>query len=151
MKSKLLMLILGLILGAVAALTLPNLVRPFLPSILTGGGEMAEGVVDSKRWDGERLLLALRTEDGAVLVTFTQKAAEIDLLVDAGDRVTLGLEAYEPFVVDPDVAKVVKGEATPMLEQNEPVEDLPEVYDEEPVAGPEATEPVVEVEEAQAL
>jgi hypothetical protein len=61
-----------------------------------------------KRRDGERLLLTVETPRGAVLATFRERVAEIDLLVDEGDSVSLGLGRYRPFVEDPSVEGVHK-------------------------------------------
>jgi hypothetical protein len=43
-----------------------------------------------------------------VLATFKQRVPEIDLLVDTGDHVTLGITSYEPFVEDPKILGVKK-------------------------------------------
>jgi hypothetical protein len=66
-----------------------------------------------KQREGERLLLAVQTAQGAILVTFKKKVAEIDLLVQQGDIVTLGLSRYEPFVDEPVIERVRKQEPTP--------------------------------------
>ncbi len=108
MKGKLLTFVLGLVLGVAGAIFAPRLVGPMLPAGLMSGAEAVEGTVVRRLRDGERLLLTIDTPQGAALATFTEKVAEIDLLVEAGDAVTLGLGAYEPFVDNPQIRAVRK-------------------------------------------
>ena len=44
---------------------------------------------------------------------------EIDLLVEIGDTVTLGLRAYEPFVEDPVIKAVMKPDFQSVSEMDE--------------------------------
>ncbi|MBI2369318.1 MAG: hypothetical protein HYV08_03620 [Deltaproteobacteria bacterium] len=62
----------------------------------------------AKQREEDRLLLTVLTPRGAILATFRQKVAEIDLLVDVGDTLTLGLPRYEPFLADPRIERVRK-------------------------------------------
>ena len=134
------MLLLGIVLGLAAAVLMPRLWQSLLPQ----GWKAApvEGVVESKRWDDERLLLTLVTADGAVLATFHRQVPEIDLLVAPGDTVSLALGGYRPFVEDPQIARVVKAppetEAPPPTVQ--PDEALPTQVEEAPPA-PAAVDP----------
>ncbi len=95
-----------------------------------------EGVVESKRWDDDRLLLTLVTADGAVLATFHRKVPEIDLLVAPGDSVSLALGRYRPFVEDPEIARVVKTPPAAEVEASPPTvlqdEPLPPQVEEAP-------------------
>lgn len=43
-----------------------------------------------------------------MLATFRRRVPAIDLLVSPGDSLTLGLEAYRPFVEDPELMGVRK-------------------------------------------
>ncbi len=154
MKGKLLMLVLGLVLGVAAGVLVPRFAGPLLPAGLRGG-EDVEGVVVKRQRDEGRLLLTINTAQGAALATFTEKVAEIDLLVEEGDTVTLGLGAYEPFVDDPPIRAVRKAEnadpapvsaaapphaATTMpITVAPPVEETPDV-EEAPDAEPELEE-----------
>ena len=106
MKGKLLLLLLGLLIGLAAAVLFPRLRESLTPGVLRQAP--TEGVVEDKRSEGDRLLLTLVTGDGAVLATFTKKVAEIDLLVAPGDTVSLALDGYRPFVEDPEIERVVK-------------------------------------------
>lgn len=99
----------GLVLGALGAIFGPDLAAPYLPEVLRPGLEEVRGPVLGKRIEGERLLLTVDTERGAVLATFRQRVPEIDLLVDEGDTITLGLGEYAPLVEDPVLAAVRKG------------------------------------------
>ncbi len=101
-------LLAGLILGALGALFLPDLASPYLPSILRTRAVEVRGPVLAKRLEGDRLLLTVNTERGAMLATFHRRVAEIDLLVSESDTVTLGLQAYAPLVEDPSLAAVTK-------------------------------------------
>lgn len=102
-------LLAGLVLGAVGAVFLPDLARPYLPPALRMGEEEVAGLVLDKRTEGERLLLTVDTDRGATLASFSRRVSEIDLLVTEGDSVTLGLGAYAPLVEDPSLAGVRKG------------------------------------------
>ena len=104
--------------------------------------------------DGERLLLTVDTPQGAALATFTEKVAEIDLLVEEGDGVTLGLRGYEPFVNNPVIQGVRKSAAPPAAEtppagktppagEAQPAEEVPPAGE----AGPAEETPPAELEE----
>jgi hypothetical protein len=41
-----------------------------------------------------------------MLVTFTQKVADLDVLLDAGDTVTLVIPGYATFVDDPILERI---------------------------------------------
>lgn len=101
-------LLVGLVLGAAAALALPPLVSPHLPETFRPAGEEVSGVVAAKEREANRLLLTVRAEQGAILATFDRRVAEIDLLVDRGDTVTLGVDRYQPFVENPALRGVRK-------------------------------------------
>ncbi len=106
-----LLFLLGAAVGVAAALVAPRFLGPYLPAAFTGGGERVEGEVLGKRREGERLLLTVETPRGAVLASFRDRVAEIDLLVEEGDSVSLGLGRYRPFVDDPEVEGVRKAAA----------------------------------------
>ena len=101
---------LGVGLGLAAPRYWPELTAPF-----EGRRELLEGEVLREERRADRHLLTLKTPQGAILVTFRERAAEVDLLVDPGDRVTLALRGYAPFVTDPRLARVMKRDqsATP--------------------------------------
>lgn len=100
--------ILGLGLGLSAQVFVPQAVTSYLPKILQGQTEVVEGRVVRKQLEQDRLLLTVSTPRGAILATFKKQITEIDLLVEEGDTVTLGLTGYEPFVHDPLVKGVMK-------------------------------------------
>jgi hypothetical protein len=102
--------LLGLLTGAVIAAIGPSWWQALLPDSLFPGGAM-ESVVLAESREKDHLLLKLETPNGVLLATFTQKVEEVDLLVEPGDRITLRLGRYEPFLTDPRVEKVVKGKA----------------------------------------
>ena len=110
MKAKLLTFLLGLVLGVLGAIFVPRLLEPLLPAGLRASSESVEGTVIRRQRDEQRLLLTINTPQGAALATFTEKVAEIDLLVEEGDAVTLDLGTYEPFVDNPLIRAVRKAD-----------------------------------------
>jgi len=88
----------------------PALIAPYLPKAVSRPGEHIEGQVIRKQRDGNRLLVKISTAQGPMLVTFTQKVADLDVLLDAGDTVTLVTTGYATFVDDP-ILERVKGPA----------------------------------------
>ena len=101
-------LLTGVILGIGAMTMGPALVAPYLPKSISGQGERIQGEVLRKQREANRLLLKMDTPHGPMLVTFTQKVAELDLLLDPGDTVTLITSGYATFVVDPSLDRVQK-------------------------------------------
>lgn len=105
-------LLAGLLVGIAGTLLLPPLLRPYLPESLRGSRELAIGRVLAEQREGDRLLLTVQAEQGAMLATFTERVAEIDLLVGVGDTVTLGVSRYQPFVENPTFEGVRKADST---------------------------------------
>lgn len=102
----------GLALGAAAALLVPRWLAPVLPESWRPTQTLIVGQVLQKVEQEARVRLVVETEWGALLASFTDEAAErIRLLVDEGDEVALVLSAYQPFVDNPEVARVLKGGA----------------------------------------
>ena len=139
MRSKLLIFLLGAVLGAAVATIWPRFVAPRLPQGLRPSTETVEGTVIRKLHDGGQLLLTIDTPEGAALATFTEKVPEINLLVETNDTVTLGLGGYEPFVDNPAIRGVRKARVAPE----------PESGDEESLdpAAPASEAPPAELEE----
>ena len=96
----------GAVVGVGVANRGPALVAPYLPRASSGPGEYIEGQVVRKQRDGNRLLVKISTAQGPMLVTFTQKVADLEVLLDAGDTVTLVTAAYATFVEDPILERV---------------------------------------------
>jgi hypothetical protein len=96
----------GVVVGVGLANRGPALIAPYLPKAVSGPGEHIEGQVVRKQRDGNRLLVKISTAQGPMLVTFTQKVADLDVLLDAGDTVTLVIPAYATFVDDPILERV---------------------------------------------
>jgi hypothetical protein len=99
-------LLTGVILGIGAATMGPALVTRYLPKSISGQGERLQGEVLRKQREPNRLLLKVGTARGPMLVTFTQKVAELDLLLEAGDTVTLITTGHATFVEDPTLDRV---------------------------------------------
>jgi hypothetical protein len=107
--------LIGIAIGVTGTLLAPRYLSPYLPAGLGGGGETLEGPVLGKRQEEGRLLLTVAAVQGAVLATFSERVAEIDLLVDVGDTITLGVTGYEPFIDDPAFRGVRKAAQAPAL------------------------------------
>jgi hypothetical protein len=105
--------LIGIAIGVTGTLLAPRYLGPYLPAGLGGGGATLEGPVLGKRQEEGRLLLTVDAVQGAVLATFSERVAEIDLLVDVGDTITLGVSGYEPFIDDPAFRGVRKATQTP--------------------------------------
>jgi len=107
-------LLVGLVAGATLGLLGPRY-WPELTAPFEGKRELVQGEVLREERREDRYLITLKTPEGAILATFRERAAEVDLLVDPGDRVTLALRGYAPFVADPRIARVMKRDqsATP--------------------------------------
>jgi len=98
--------VIGVLLGVGAATKGPALVAPYLPKSISGQHERIDGEVVRKQREGNRLLLKVATAQGPMLVTFSQKVAELDLLLEPGDRVELLTPGYATFVEDPILGRV---------------------------------------------
>ena len=123
MKTQVIVLILliGIGLGVVGTIFGPDVAGPYLPETFRGKkAETIDGEVVRKLREADRLLLTVQTSQGSFLVTFKKKVAEIDLLVQQGDTVTLSLSRYEPFVEEPAILRVRKQEPTPRPKANAP-------------------------------
>src|SRR5712691_2303308 len=101
-------LLTGVVLGIGAATMGPVAVAPYLPKSISGQSERMQAEVLRKQRDANRLLLKVATAQGPMLVTFTQKVAELDLLLEPGDRVELITPGYATFVEDPTLERVKK-------------------------------------------
>jgi hypothetical protein len=110
MKAKLLLFLLGGFLGFLVGALFRPLVEPVATELFRDESDRTEGRVVGKRLQGKRLLLTVDAAEGTILATFGKRVPEIDMLVDDGDLVTLGVRRYEPFVEDPPILAVRKQE-----------------------------------------
>ena len=111
MKGTLIFLIflVGIAVGIGGTMVAPDMVGPYLPAALKVNKTVTvEGEVIRKVREGDHLLLTVQTTQGTVLATFRKKVAEIELLVQQGDTLTLTVSRYEPFVSDPAIERVRK-------------------------------------------
>ncbi|MDX1396074.1 MAG: hypothetical protein R3195_16950 [Gemmatimonadota bacterium] len=106
-------LVTGLVLGIAGTILVPRFLAPYLPAVFGPRGERLTGPVLAEERDGDRLLLTLQTEPGALIASFTERVAEIALLVEPGDTVSILVDDYDPFVADPDFEGVRKASAPP--------------------------------------
>src|SRR5207245_10057879 len=109
MKTRLIVLILlvGIALGVVGTIFGPDVAGPYLPEAFRGKkAETIDGGVVRKLREGDRLVLTVRTSQGSVLATFKKKVAEIDLLLQQGDTVSMGRSRYDSLVYEQSVDRV---------------------------------------------
>ena len=128
-----LILLVGIVLGVVAAIVGPRWIGPYFPDVFRKGGRI-EGQVLDKVPELDRLLLRVSTEDGLILVTFSRKLKELDLLIEKGDLVTLGTEGFQTFIDDPVVERVkrTEGRVTAPEEESETEPEHEEPGTEQP-------------------
>src|SRR5438309_10574582 len=105
-------LAMGIALGVGAMTKGPAVVAPYLPKSISGQSERIEGEVVRKQRDGNRLLVKITTTQGPALVTFTQKVADLDVLLDPGDTITLVTAGRATFIDDPVLERVQRRDAT---------------------------------------
>ncbi len=119
-------LLIGILIGIAAATRGPALVAPYLPYSMGRPAEQLQGEILRKQREGTRLLLRVGTAQGPMLVTFTQKVPELDLLLEVGDTVILGTTGYATFVEDPILDRVQQpgragiAPSTPSLSSSSP-------------------------------
>jgi hypothetical protein len=130
----------GLVLGIAGTLLLPPLLRPYLPDSFRGEVEMVTGPILGEERDGDRLLLTIQAEQGALLATFTERVAEIDLLVGVGDTVSLGVSRYQPFVENPTFEGVKKVGAVSGASESESPDVAGDATEPSGSADPEGSE-----------
>lgn len=116
-----LVFLIGMTLGVVGTIFLPDLLAPYLPQSLRDSEDTVAGLVTAKERQDDRLLLTVDSPRGAVLATFSRKVAEISLLVNEGDSVTLSVRLAEPFVNDPTIRQVLKAGRRQAPTQSTPV------------------------------
>jgi len=99
----------GLALGIAGTALPPRWLGPYLPEAGRPAQTLIVGEVVQKVEREAQVRLVVDTEWGALLATFTDEAADrVRLLVDEGDEVALVLTTYQPFLENPEVARVVK-------------------------------------------
>ncbi len=110
MKFGLLGFLFGLAVGISGMVLIPRFASSYLPPAMKPGVSV-KGVVVAKQRDPERLLVTLSAPEGSILVTFTKKVPEIDLLVEKTDALTLSMGGYRPFIQNPEIERVQKQKA----------------------------------------
>lgn len=107
-----LVFLLGLAVGVAGTLLVPR----YLPEG-PWKGTSVQGTVLEKQHEENLLRMRISTDQGLMLATFSQKQADIDLLVQSGDQVKLRVQTFEPFVADPMIENVMRpalaGETVP--------------------------------------
>jgi hypothetical protein len=104
-------LLVGVAAGVAGTLLLPRVAETYLPDLL-GRPALVEAQVIKKQREPNRVLLKVQTDQGPVLATFTTRVAEVDLLVEPGDRILLRLPRDRTFVDDPALERVTGSTST---------------------------------------
>src|SRR5499427_7896312 len=99
-------LLVGAGLGVAGTVYLPPMVDPYLPPQLRLRARVVEGQAVGRQREPNRLLLKIQTETGVILATYTERVAEVDLLVEPGDTIALELRNTEPVVDEPPIEGV---------------------------------------------
>ena len=105
-----LVFLIGFAIGISIGSLFTDLLQPYLPEVLKPMREEIEGQVTAEQLKKDKLLFTVSTSQGAILVTFNKNLAEIDLLIEKEDIITLGLHQYEPFVTNPQIIRVRKAQ-----------------------------------------
>ncbi len=103
-------LLIGIVAGVFGTLYLPGYVQPYLPAWMGGNTVTVKGTVVAKQKKENSLLLTVETPDGVLLATFTDKIDEINLLIDVKDTIVFTLPKYQPFIEDPRIVQVTRGD-----------------------------------------
>lgn len=91
----------------------PKYLGSYFPKMVTTPVRQIEGTVVRKQNEADRVLLTISGKEGAILATFQKQVAEISLLIEEGDFITLDVRVYAPFVTDPPILRVKKPEISP--------------------------------------
>jgi small basic protein len=120
-------LLIGIAIGVAGTIYGPDYVKPYLPKSAKQAKGGIEGEVISKLKEQNKLLVTVKTFDGSILVTFTKKIPEINLLVEEGDIVNLKIRNYKPFISNPGINRVRKPDQKPQPEpQPKPEQEIKE-------------------------
>jgi hypothetical protein len=107
-QSRMIPFVIGIILGILCTIYLPEYVRPYLPESMMGKETVVKGTVMTKEHKRGALLLTVNTPEGSLLATCKDKADEVNLLVNEKDEIQFILPKYMPFINDPKIIRVVK-------------------------------------------
>ena len=105
-RGRWLVFFVGMLVGAVVAALLPRYMTPYLEGILGGPSNVVEGRVVEKDPQEDRVVLRVSTPDGVLLASFTENHADVDLLVELGSSIRLGVRRYQPFLDNPVILAV---------------------------------------------
>ena len=113
-------LLVGFAIGVGGTILLPSAIEPYLVSALRAPRRFVEGQVIGKQREQGHVLLKVQTEEALILATFTKKVPEIDLLVERGDSISLGLANTGPFVDDPVIERVMRPRSSQPPDSGQP-------------------------------
>lgn len=100
----------GLALGIVGTALLAPRLGPYLPEAWRPKQTLIVGEILQKVDRADQVRLVVETEWGVLLASFTGEAGEkVRLLVEEGDEVAFAMAAYQAFVDNPEVVRVLKG------------------------------------------
>ena len=131
--------IIGIGVGVGLASFAPDFFSPYVTRPVNEKSDVLEGIVKEKLAKEDKLLFTVVSPQGALLATFKKNVSEINLLVEKGDTITLRLRQYEPFIQDPKITRVTKGEhleKEKKEDSTEPTVSTPPVAPETDIASP---------------
>ncbi len=108
--SRVVPFLFGVVLGVLGMIFLPDYVRPYIPEWVMGKAIVVKGTVAAKQKKENVLLLTVDTPEGTLLATFKKKVDEVNLLINEKDVIEFTLPKYMPFIEDPKIIRVVKGQ-----------------------------------------
>lgn len=120
--------LLGVVIGAAGSLLGPHYVEPYMPKFLQQPKVEIEGIVVRKQLESDRVLITVSSRTGSTLAIFDERVNEIEMLVQEGDLMTLRVNAYEPFVTNPEIASVkqsASGTGSAPISPNLELEEIP--------------------------
>ena len=103
-------LLVGIVAGVLGTIYGPGYARPYFPEWIMGKTTIVKGTVEAKQKKENVLLLTVGTPEGVLLATFKKKVDEINLLVNEKDTIDFTLPKYMPFIEDPGIVRVIKGQ-----------------------------------------
>lgn len=118
MKSKLLLLVVGLAAGVAGGYA----ARPSVDRLM-GQSEEVEGVVVDERREEDRLILTLRAGEETLLASFHERADDVEGLVAPGDYLTVRVGARGVFADEVPIVRLRRAADLPAPDPAEPADE----------------------------
>ena len=112
-------LLIGVVTGAMGSRFIVSMADSYIHTRLGVHAHVSDATVTKKQREQDRVLVRVQANDQPVLLTFTKRVAEIDLLVEPGDVITLALPDNQTFVEDPSIERVRRPGPSPARRKDE--------------------------------